>query len=77
MMISEQLCRVVQIINRRRNILKKNGAIKALDPVFIDYNKWRKKHSKIIDVPMLKRKLAVELKELFDGKKYLCLNGLV
>lgn len=49
------------------NILNKKGALRSLDPVFIDYNNWRKKYNKRIDVPMLKRKIAFELKALFNS----------
>lgn len=57
-----------QYSNMVNDILKKDVGLKSFDPAFKKYNYWRKMHSKIIDVPMLKRKLAVELKELFDSK---------
>ena len=49
-----------------KDILNSNGKMKSLDPVFKEYKDWKDKHRKF-DINMLKRKLAVELKDLFDS----------
>ena len=49
------------------DILNINGIMKSLDPVFKEYKDWKDKHRKY-DINMLKRKLAVELKELLDSE---------
>ena len=49
-----------------KDILNSNGKMKSLDPVFKEYKEWKDKHRKF-DINMLKRKLAVELKDLFDS----------
>ena len=49
------------------DILNINGIMKSLDPVFKEYKGWKDKHRKY-DINMLKRKLAVELKELLDSE---------
>ena len=49
------------------DILNINGIMKSLDPVFKEYKDWKNKHRKY-DINMLKRKLAVELKELLDSE---------
>ena len=49
-----------------KDILNSNGKMRSLDPVFKEYKDWKDKHRKF-DINMLKRKLAVELKDLFDS----------
>ena len=49
------------------DILNINGIMKSFDPVFKEYKDWKDKHRKY-DINMLKRKLAVELKELLDSE---------
>lgn len=49
-----------------KDILNSNGKMKSLDPIFKEYKDWKDKHRKF-DINMLKRKLAVELKDLFDS----------